>query len=346
MVTKFSAADARQAVELAKQQADFTRQKLESEIRQTQKVNSAIRAGWTRQRKKIIESAVKGLKEIVVEKCVFQYKRLIELDFEVVEIGQVQKRITAEQRQKNIQDWEDLPEKLSRRVDRLLVQFIRDFKKELLPYYRSLDHLQSSLQEALSAAKDSRNPLFKGDDIIWDRNFPRSSIEKFVPKFKEITQTIKLYRRAREDVACNPFGLEEKPDEFQGEYIFDNNDTNFEKLVASKNSNSLAIRWGSNPLNGHLNSPIFSRKGVAWIASVAGQNFISAVFKSIEVASFKGATDVVLNFRQSEYGWFFVGGDEYCSCTPDQLSGVVQVEGYKISAIEFDNDCCRVKLAW
>lgn len=86
--------------------------------------------------------------------------------------------------------------------------------------------------------------MFKGDDIIWGRNFPRPNIEKFVPKFKEITQTIKIYRQAREDVACNPFGLEEKPEEFQGEYIFDAGDADFEKLVTSKNTNSLAIRWG------------------------------------------------------------------------------------------------------
>jgi len=188
--------------------------------------------------------------------------------------------------------------------------------------------------------------LFKGDDIIWGRNFPRPNIEKFVPKFKEITQTIKIYRQAREDVACNPFGLEEKPEEFQGEYIFDAGDADFEKLVTSKNTNSLAIRWGSNPLDGHLNSPIFSRKGLAWIASVAGQDFISAVFKSIEVASSKGATDVALKFRRSEYGWFFVGRHECCSCAPDELYGVVQVEGYKVTAIEFDDDDCRVTLAW
>lgn len=346
MTTRISAEEARQRTEHAKKQADLMKQKLESEIKQTQKVNSAVKAGWTRQRKKIIESAMNGSEEIVVEKCVFQYKRLIELDFEVVEIGQVQKRITSEQRQKNIQDWQDLPEQLSRRIDRLLAHFIRDFKKVLLPYYRSLDHLQSSLEDALSAAKDSRSPLFKGDDIIWGRNFPRSNIEKFVPKFKEITQTIKLYRRAREDVACAPFGLEQKPDEFQGEYIFDNGDADFEKLVASKNTNSLTIRWGSNPLDGHLNSPIFSGEGVAWIASVAGQDFISAIFKSIEVASSKGATDVTLKFRRSEYGWFFVGEHECCSCAPEELFGVVQVEGYKISAIEFDDDYCRVKLAW
>ena len=188
--------------------------------------------------------------------------------------------------------------------------------------------------------------MFKGDDIIWGRNFPRSNIEKFVPKFKEITQTIKLYRQAREDVACNPFGLEEKPYEFQGEYIFYDGDADFEKLAVSKNSNTLAIRWGSNPLDGHLNSPVFSREGVAWIASVAGQDFITAIFKSIEVASSKGATDVALKFRRSEYGWFFVGEHECCSCTPDELLGVVQVEGYKISAIEFDDEDCRVKLAW
>ena len=145
MSTRISAEEARQKTEIAKQQADLIRQKLESEVKQTQKVNSAVNAGWTRQRKKIIKSAMNGSEEIVVEKFIFQYKRLIELDFEIVEIGQVQKRVTFEQRQKKIQDWQDLPDQLSRKIDRLLSYFIREFKKVLLPYYRSLDHLQSSL---------------------------------------------------------------------------------------------------------------------------------------------------------------------------------------------------------
>ena len=84
MVTKFSAAEARQTVELAKQQAERdqkaneARKRDEDALREKQAlIQKAIDQGWAAQKTLIIDAAVHGKKNCTLNTPIYRYKDLI-----------------------------------------------------------------------------------------------------------------------------------------------------------------------------------------------------------------------------------------------------------------------------
>jgi hypothetical protein len=357
MVTRFSADDARRKTELAQQRieeenqrAEAERKRIASERRKQAKEQALLEAGWKAQKNLILTAAMDGKHELELAPPVYLYKDLIESFINVVEVGLVPKQLTEAEREQYAQVAYDSLKNLNSRIYSLLDKFIDNHKDHLLSHYGTLKFMKSSLKEALDEAVESESSIFDGDENLWSSLTSPSDMARYVPELREITRTIKSYKKTMAEVNYDPYSvsdIEVKSTELvYGEYCFTNEDMDWDKLMPSKRQNKLKVTWDAEPHSKFLNASLFSGAGLTWLSSSYGQKLISSVFEALKEASEEGKQQLTLRFKLVKDGWYFTDSVDYYCCVPDELVDIIEREGFEIIDTDSTEKSYKITVGW
>jgi len=357
MVTKFSASEVRKKYELAqlritqeKEREEAEERRLASERRRQAKEQALLRASWDAQKYLILNAALDGKHELEVIPPVYFYKELIESSIDVIETGLVAKQITQEEREKYAQVVSDSIRNSEMRIHLLLDKFIENHKKHLLPHYGNIKYMKSSLNEALDEAIESESSIFDGDENLWSSLSSPSEMTRYLPELREITKTIKSYKRILQESNLDPYSVDEikgpSTELGYGDYFFSNDHKDTDKLFPSQKQNKLKIAWAKEPVNKFLNVSLFSGPGLTWLSSYYGQRLINVIFEAFKDAAEDGENQLTLKFNLTNDGWYFKSAVEYYCCVPDELVDIIEREGFTIIDTTSTEKSYSIKVSW
>ena len=357
MVTRFSASEARKKSEIALQRIEEEKQReaaekkrLADERKKQSKEQALLKARWNTQKILILSAAMDGKHELELAPPLYFYKNLIKSSIFVIETGLIPKKMTEVEKEKYAQVAYDTLKNLHSRIYSLLEKFIDNHKEQLLPHYGTLKFMKSSLKEALEKAIESDSSIFDGDENLWSSLTSPTEMSRYVPELREITRTIKSYKRIMAEVKYDPYSVSDikisSTELVYGEYFFTDVDRDWDKLMPSKRQNKLKVVWEAEPHSKFLNSSLFSGVGLTWLSSHYGQKLIAALFEALKDAAEGGLEQVTLKFKLSKDGWYFSDSVDYCCCVPDELVDVIKREGYKIVQTESADKKYMITVSW
>lgn len=357
MVTRFSATEARKKSQLAleriekeKQEVEAEKKLLAEERKKQAKEQAVLKAGWEAQKNLILTAAMDGKHELELAPPVYFYKELLESFISVVETGLVRKQLTEAERDKYAQVTYDSLKNLHGRIYSLLDKFIDNHKEHLLSHYGTLKFMKSSLKEALDEAIESDSSIFDGDENLWSSLSSPTEMARYVPELREITRTIKSYKKIMAEVKHDPYSVSDikvsSTELVYGEYFFSDEDTHWDKLTPSKRQNKLKVVWEKEPYSKFLNAPLFSGTGLTWLSSHYGQKLLTALFEALKDAAEDGKEQLTLKFKLTKDGWYFSDSVDYFCCVPDELVEIVEREGYEVTDTEATDKKYTITVSW
>lgn len=372
MVTRFSAAEARQNVELAKMQAELEkhaaedRKRQEDALREKQaRLQAAIDEGWEAQKTLLIDAAVDGKKELILEPPIYKFQSFIDVGIDFIEVGWVKNQeIDKDDDLYANKDYERRDEKILsleegiRVLTRdLIVAAESDWKK----YYGSIEKYVTSIDSAVSEAIDSTSGVFDGDYVLWV-DVPTRLRQKYSSHFLHITNAIKFLKKSRQNPLYGlPSRKKKKREEMlRGEYHFSNRDQKVDVLGEpeeptedgddwlDEDKNHYKVQWTSDEIPEFMSEPLFSRTGLNWISDEHGQKLLEAVFDSLKGAAVKGRDAASLKFKLTSHGWYFVNdaGHHYQSCMPNDLVEIIARQDFTVVDTTSSANSYAINLRW
>jgi hypothetical protein len=357
MVTRFSATEARLQAELAiqrieeeKQKVEADRKRLADERKKQVKEQALLKTGWKAQKNLILTAAMDGKYELELAPPVYLYKDLLKSFISVVETGLVPKQMTEAEREKYAQVAYDSLKNLHSRIYLLLDKFIDNHKEHLLSHYGTLKFMKSSLKKALDESIESDSSIFDGDQNLWSSLTSPRHMARYVPELREITRTIKSYKKTMAEVKYDPYSVSDikvsSTELVYGEYFFTDEDSDCDKLTPSQRQNKLKVVWETEPHSKFLNAGLFSGDGLTWLSSHYGQKLITALFEALKDAAEDGKEQLTLKFKLAKDGWYFSDSVDYYCCVPDELVEVIEREGYEINDTEATDKKYTITVSW
>lgn len=372
MVTKFSAAEARQAVELAKQHAELEKRATEQNrlkddaLREKQaRIQEAIDQGWAAQKTLIIDAAVDRKKELTLRTPIYKFKNLIDVGIDFIEVGWVKNQ--------EVETNEDLYsyEEYERRSEMIgsLEEGIRVLARELMQaahfdwgqYYGSTEKYVESINRAVEEAIESNSGIFDGDYILWV-NVPDNLRRKYNAHFLHINNAIKFLKKSRTNPLYGlPKRVKKKWEEMvNGQYLFSHKDQKVEilgepqELVTGdddwidEDKNHYKVKWISDENSEFMNEPLFTKNGLNWISDEYGQNLLTSIFESLKGAAAKGKSWISLKFKLTNDGWYFIidAGNNYPSCMPNDLVEIIARQEFIIADTSATSRSYTIKVKW
>lgn len=343
MVTRFSAAEARLKADKAKKTLDELKIRNEETRKTLAKERAILKAGFDKQRSQIIFAATDGKTDLQVD-AVYLFQDLIKAGVRVLEVGQVKQQFNANN---NIQEYDE-KEELKKQVLQEFDNFIDESKNDLKEYYGSLKRFHKLNYDAVyDAINSSDGTRYSGDDIFFSE-VPTYLKSKYYSRIETINRIIREYKRCKYGVDFGYYTDSETDDELiEGEYIFGVDDESVGVLKPSIDGNILKISWTSEAGDTHMNKPLLSADGLAWLSSFRGQNLIEKVFEALSDAASNGKTTHKLEFSSIKEGWFFVSSSrKIYSCQPDQLAEIIQREGFTVQNETATLNRYSIKVNW
>lgn len=372
MVTKFSASEARQTVELAKkqaaleQQASEARKREEDALREKQAlIQKAIDQGWAAQKTLIIDAALDGKKELTLRTPIYKFRNLIDVGIDFIEVGWVKNQeVETNEDLYTDKEYEDRNTKI-----RWQEEGIRELGRELMQtahadwrkYYGSIEKYVESINRAVDEAIESTSDDFDGEYILWV-NVPVHLRRKYSTHFLHVTKAIKFLKKSRQ----NPlYGLpkrvkKKRKETIYGEYLFSDSDQKVEILGephefsedddgwVDEDQNHYKVKWTSEETPELMSEPLFSKHGLNWISGEYGQNLLEAIFDCLQGAAAKGKSTTSIKFKLTSDAWYFVNesGYHYPSCMPDDLVAIVERQDFIISDTSATSRSYTIKVKW
>ena len=372
MVTKFSASEARQTVELAKQQAEReqkvnqAREREEDALREKQAfIQEAIDRGWAAQKTLIIDAAIDRKKELILRTPIYKFRNLIDVGIDFIEIGWVKNQEV--ETNEDLYSYEDY-ERRSEMI-RSLEEGIRVLARELMEaahgdwgqYYGSVAKYIESINRAFDEAIESTSGVFDGDYVLWV-DVPGHLRRKYETHFSHITNAIKFLKKSR----INPlYGLpkrikKKREEMIYGQYLFSYKDQKVEILGEpqellngdddwiDEDKNHYKVKWISDENSEFMSEPLFTKNGLNWISNEYGQNLLASIFESLKGTAAKGKSWISLKFKLTNDGWCFVNdvGYHYPSCMPDDLVEIIERQDFIIADTSATSRSYSIKVKW
>ena len=343
MVTRFSASEARLKADRAKKTLGELKIR-NDEIKKTlAKERSILKAGFDKQQSQIIFAAIDGKKELQVD-AVYLYQDLIKAGVSVLEVGKVKQQFNANN---NIEDYDE-KEELKKQVLEEFDNFIDESKNDLKEYYGSLKRFHKLNYDAVyDVLNSSEGTRYSGDDIFFSE-VPTYLKSKYYSRIEKINKIIREYKRCTYGFDFG-FYSNSKTDEelIEGEYFFGADDEEVGVLKPTSEGNILKISWTSEAGDTHMNKPLLSADGLAWLSSYRGQNLIEEVFEALSSAASNGKSTHKLEFSSVKDGWLFVTSSrKIYSCQPNQLAEIIQREGFTVQSETATLKNYSIKVSW
>lgn len=346
MATRFSASDARKKTELAKQRIEAEKKAASETKKELAKKRQAINIGWEKQRLDILLAAIDGKHELKIKSSVYSFRRLVDLGLKVVEKGLVRYQFNGRDAQADKARLETLHKEILEAFN----AFMDASKDDLSEYYGNFSIYYQTLHEELYETINSYfSSDFFGDDVMFNE-VPEKVSNHYSSHFSIISDRIKAFKDFKQIV---DFDMEDEDEVdidvlVNSEYVFSESDKPAAILNPSKAGNSLRIVWSADLGATHMNDPLFSDDGLAWLAATVGQEFLASVFKSLSLAAEEGKTETTLSFELVHDGWLFKKnrGETIYSCMPDEVVELVALEGFNVADTDSTDTGYKIFVTW
>jgi hypothetical protein len=343
VVTRFSASEARLKAESAQKSLEELRKKNEEQKKSIAKERALIKHGFEQQRARVISAAIDGNTELIVD-SVYLFSKLIGSGIQVVEEGLVKKRNLKINEVIELDGREKIKEQILEHFD----TFIDASTQDLKHYYGGLKRFHRQNYNALYEVITSEWSwdTFYGDDI-YSELVPDDLKSKYFDYFEKINDKIKEFKGYDGDLDVDDDEGYDDDQLLTGEYCFGVDDDEVDLLKPSVEGNKLKIRWTADEGGTHMNDPLLSGVGLAWLSTYRGQNLIEEIFGSLSSAAEMGKTNLRLDFSLIKDGWFFVGGGRkvFC-CMPDELVELIIRENFAINDVTSTQKTYAIKVSW
>jgi hypothetical protein len=343
VATRFSASEARLKAESAQKSLEELRKTNEELKKSVAKERALIKQGFEQQREKVISAAIDGNTELVVD-SVYLFSKLTGSGIQVVEEGLVRKRNLKINEVIELDGREKIKEQILEHFD----TFIDASTQDLKHYYGGLKRFHRQNYNALYEVITSEWnwDVFYGDDV-YSELVPDDLKSKYFDYFEKINDKIKEYKSYDEDLDVDDDEGYDDDQLVTGEYCFSDDDDEVDLLKSSVEGNKLKIRWTAEEGGTHMNDPLLSGVGLAWLSTYRGQNLIEEIFGSLSSAAEMGKTNLRLDFSLTRDGWLFVVGSRkvFC-CMPDELVEVIIRENFTINDIISTQKSYAIKVSW
>lgn len=343
MVTRFSASEARLKADKAKKTLDELKIRNDETRKTLAKERAILKAGFDKQHSQIIFAAIDGKTELKVD-AVYLFQDLIKAGLSVLEVGQVKQQFNANN---NIEEYDE-KEELKKQVLQEFDNFIDESKNDLKEYYGSLKRFHKLNYDAVyDVLNSSEGTRYSGDDIFFSE-VPTNLKSKYYIHIEKINRIIREYKRCKYGVNFGFYSNSKTDDDLiEGEYFFSTDDEEVGVLKPTYEGNILKISWTSEAGDTHMNNPLLSADGLAWLSSYRGQNLIEEVFEALSSAASNGKSTLKLEFSSVKDGWFFVSSSrKIYSCQPSQLGEIIQREGFTIQSETATLKNYAIKVSW
>jgi hypothetical protein len=344
MVAIFSADEARLKAVKAKKIIDELKIKKEVSRQTLVKERAILKAGLDRQQYQIIFAAIDQKTELLVG-AVYFYQDLIKAGVKVLEVGEVKNQFVS---QHNIEEFDNEKEILKKQVFKEFDKFINDSKNDLKEYYGSMDRFHklnfNAVCDALNSNEEAR---YSGDDIFFSE-VPKFLMSKYYDNIDNINRKIREYRRCKYNSNSDVYSSSRTDDDLiEGEYYFGFDDESVDVLKPTHEGNFFKIIWTSESGDTHMNKPLVSAEGLAWLSSYRGQSLIELIFESLSSAAEQGKSIYKLDFSLSKDGWYFLysGRKIYC-CIPVELVGIIEQQSFTIDSTASTDESFSIKVSW
>ena len=343
MVTIFSASEARLKADKAKKTLGELKIRNDETRKTLAKERAILKAGFDKQQSQIICAAIDGKTELQVD-AVYLYQDLIKAGVSVLEVGQVKQQFDANN---NIEEYNE-KEELKKQVLEEFDNFIDASKNDLKEYYGSLKRFHKlnydAIYEVLNSSDGTR---YSGDDIFFS-DVPAYLKSKYYSRIEKINRIIREYKRCTYGVDFGFYSNSKTYDELiEGEYSFGADDEDVVVLKPTNEGNILKISWTSEAGDTHMNKPLLSADGLAWLSSYRGQSLIEEVFEALSSAASNGKATHMLEFSLVKDGWIFVSSSrKIYSCQPNQLAEIIQREGFTVQSETATLENYSIKVSW
>ena len=383
MVTKFSASEARQTVEIAKQQAkkqaeldkrhaeleqqaNEARKRDEDALREKQaRIQEVIDQGWAAQKTLIIDAAVDRKKELTLRTPIYNFINLIDVGIDFIEVGWVRNQeVETNEDLYTDKEYESRNAKIRRQEEGVRVlgrELMQTAHADWRKYYGSIEKYVESINRAVDEAIESTSDDFDGEYILWV-NVPVHLRRKYSTHFLHMTHAIKFLKKSRQNPLYGlPKRVKKKREEtIYGEYLFSDRDQKVEILGephefredddgwVDEDQNHYKVKWISEETPELMSEPLFSKHGLNWISGEYGQNLLEAIFDCLKGAAAKGKSTTSIKFKLTSDGWYFVNdsGYHYPSCMPDDLVEIIARQDFIIADTSATSRSYTIKLKW
>ena len=372
MVTKFSAAEARLTVELAKQKAELEKRAKqqnrlkEDALREKQaQVQEAVDQGWSAQMTLIVDAAVDRKKELILRTPIYKFRDLIDVGIDLIDVGWVKNQEV----EKNKDFYTDREYEIR---DKLILSLEEDIHilgyelrlaahAEWRKYYGSIEKYVKSMFLAVDDAIQSTSRIVEGDYVLWS-DVPIHLKRKYKSHFAHITTAVKFLKKSRQDPL---YGLPKKVKKqrektIYGQYLFSSNDQRVDILGephdqsegdddwVDEDNNHFKVTWSSDEIYECMSEKLFTKNGLNWISDENGQNLLEAIFDCLKGAAAKRKNTTSIKFKLNSDGWYFVNdaGYQYPSCMPDDLVEIIARQDFIIADTSATSRSYTIKVKW
>lgn len=342
MVTRFSAADAREKVERAKREAADRRKEAEALLKEQLLAQAKIKDGWEEQRLKIIDAAVDGA-DFFGAQTIYLPNDLLNLGFQLSERGVIVESIEEKNNAILSEYRED--------IFRLFEDFIYSIKIDVL---FNREHLLSDFYEpryqALSSAVCDEIDKTANLHHVLMEGLPGELAKKYTVYVDKIINALNAYTFYRADLEIQTKSQIKPIEEnlVPGERAFNAGDSMERLLVPVHENNEFRVFWHSANQRYCLSEPLFSNEGIFWLSKITGQHLISQIFDALAQSAGNGRRKHGLTFQLEEEGWFFERekGNLIFSCMPDELVELVERQGFTVYDTQATDHSYRIKVSW
>jgi hypothetical protein len=349
MVTRFTATEARQSTELAKQKIANEKKNLKVAEIEKAKELAAIEAGWKLQSEQLLKAAVDGETSLKFEEQIFNFQHLISLGFIVSEEGVVYQKVYSENAavdSKNL-------EKAKQRIFKCFDLFIDASKSELSQCFNGVKEYHAELYTLLQEHINGDYDDFPSEDddalllmLSEMDEFSGCDVSRFKNELIQIEKSIKSFKTLEKSITNDDFELAKS----YGQLVFSESDDDLPVLKPSEIGNFLLVSWWSSTHdNFFLNDPLLSVDGLSWLSGKYGQQLMASIFDFLRIETDKGKRSAILKFEMfNAEGWFFVdarGMDVY-SCVPDEIPMLIESDGFALVDTTSTKSKYTITVSW
>lgn len=301
-----------------------------------------LERNWKAQSKKLVDAAIGQHQYLIVEDIIFP-KKLIELEFEIVEIGDITRRY-----------YDDLPrEKIIDDLRKLIPKFSDKRPGGALRIWRYWEDIDKDLGREIEKFLNKPDSMYEPGALMEhlkkNTKFRSLSLARFQPLFDEIQAATEKVKTVIKTSNWEGFSFDKSETLLSqvcdGRYFFSKQDSLDDELEPAASGNKFQINW-EHGMYTSINKPsnVICADGLAWLSESEGQRFCQSFGNRIELAAGDGKSEITLSLEAE----LLHDDDAFVGICPNEnfLTELISLLGYTCKTQKDVNQITYFHIAW
>ncbi len=301
-----------------------------------------LEKNWRSQSRKLADEAINQRQFLIVENVIFPQK-LIDLEFEIVEIGDITRHY-----------YGDLPrEKIIDDLIKLIPKFSDKRPGGALRIWRYWEDIDKDLGREIEKFLNKTDSIYEPGAFMEHLNkntkFRSLSLARFQPLFDEIQSAIEKVKIVMQASNWEWFAFDKSEtllkQACEGKYFFSKKDNFDDELKPAASGNIFQINW-EHGVYTSINKPrnVICADGLAWLSESEGQRFCQSFGNRIELAASDGKSEITLSLEAG----IVQDEDAFVGLCPNEnfLTELVSLLGYTCKTQKDADQVTYFHIAW